>query len=100
MGRAAHAIVEASQYLILAYSELNEPGSLWVSLEQIEDEVKVFEDKIREIVRWLSPTSNLHESLTIISQGVLPNIHDLDEISQKTIAVEFQPKEIASSEGL
>ena len=61
----------------------------------MESEVKVFQDKTREIVRWLPPTSNWRESLTAISQGVLPNIHDLDDIPQKTIVVEFQPKEIA-----
>lgn len=91
---AAHAIVKASRYLLLAYSDLNEPDSLRVSLEQVESEVRVFQDKIGEIVHWLSPTSNWRESLTIISQGILPNMHDLDEISQKTIVLEFQPKEL------
>jgi hypothetical protein len=93
--KAAHAIVEASRYLVIAYSSLNEPDSLRVSLEQVESEVKVFQDKIGEIVHWLPPTSNWRESLTTISQGVLPNIRDLDDIQQKTIVVEFQPKEIA-----
>ena len=92
--KAAHAIVEASRYLVLAYDAWNEPDSLRVSLEQVESEVKVFQDKMGEIVRWLPPTSNWRESLTIISQGILPNIHDLDDISQKTIVLEFQPKEL------
>ena len=92
--KAAHAIVEASRYLVIAYSSLNEPDSLRVSLEQVESEVKVFQDKIGEIVHWLPPTSNWRESVTTISQGVLPNIRDLDDIQQKTIVVEFQPKEI------
>jgi hypothetical protein len=91
---AAHAIVKASRYLILAYSDLNEPDSLRVSLEQVESEVKVFQDEIGEIVHWLPPTSNWRESLTTISQGILPNIHDLDDISQKTIVLKFQPKEL------
>ena len=98
--KAAHAIIKASRYLVIAYSALNEPDSLRVSLEQVESEVKVFQDKIGEIVRWLSPTSNWRESLTAISQGVLPNIHDLDDIPQKTIVVEFHPKEITPPEGV
>lgn len=98
--KAAHAIVKASRYLVLAYSVLNEPDSLRVSLDQVESEVKVFQDKIGEIVNWLPPASNWRESLTTISQGVLPNIHDLDDIPQKTIVVEFQPKEIAPHEGV
>jgi len=98
--KAAHAIVEASRYLVLAYSALNEPDSLRVSLEQVENEVKVFQDKMGEIVNWLPPTSNWCESLTTISQGVLPNIRDLDGISQKIIVIEFQPKEIAPPEGV
>ena len=98
--KEAHAIVKASRYLVIAYSALNEPDSLRVSLEQVESEVKFFQDKMGEIVNWLSPTSNWRESLTTISQGVLPNIRDLDDISQKTIIVEFQPKEIAPPEGV
>jgi transcription termination factor NusB len=98
--KAAHAIVKASRYLILAYSALNEPDSLRVSLEQVESEIKNFQDKIGEIVNWLSPTSDWHENLTAISQGVLPNIRDLDNIPQKTIVVEFSPKEITHPEGV
>ncbi len=98
VGKASHAIVKASRYLVLAYADLNEPDSLRVSLEQVENEVKVFQDRTGEIVRWLSPTSNLHESLTTISQGILPSIKDLDEISQKSMVVEFQPKEILPPE--
>lgn len=98
--KAAHAIVKASRYLVIAYSALNQPDSLRVSLEQVESEVKVFQDKMGEIVHWLPPTSIWRESLTTISQGVLPNIHDLDEIPQKTIIIEFQPKEIAPPEGV
>lgn len=96
---SAHAILRASRYLVMAYSDLNEPDSLRVSLEQVEKDVKVFQDKTGEIVRWLSPTSDLHENLTIISQGVLPRIKDLDEISQKSMVVEFQPEEILLIEG-
>jgi hypothetical protein len=96
--KAAHAIIKASRYLVLAYSDLNQPDSLRVSLEQVESEVKVFQDKIGKIVDWLPPTSNWRKSLTAISQGVLPNVHDLDEIPQKTIVVEFQPKEILPPE--
>ena len=98
--KATYAIIEATRYLVMAYSDLNEPDSLRVSLEQVENEVKVFQDKTEEIVRWLSPISNLHESLTIISQGILPNMHDLDEISQKSMVVEFQPTEILPPEGV
>lgn len=98
--KAAHAIIRASRYLVIAYSDLNQPDSLRVSLEQVEGEVKVFQDRIGEIVNWLSPTSNWRESLTTISQGVLPNIRDLDDIPQKTIVIEFQPKEIAPPEGV
>jgi hypothetical protein len=98
--KAAHAIIRASRYLVIAYSALNEPDSLRVSLEQVESEVKLFQEKMREIVNWLSPTSNWRESFMTISQGVLPNIHELDEISQKTIVVEFQPKEIAPPKGV
>jgi len=98
--KAAHAIIKASRYLVLAYSALNQPDSLRVSLEQVKSEVKVFQDKIGKIVHWLPPTSNWRESLTTISQGVLPNIRDLDDILQKTIVVEFQPKEIAPPEGV
>ncbi|MCA9950455.1 MAG: hypothetical protein KDE48_12470 [Anaerolineales bacterium] len=98
--KATHAIIEATHFLVMAYSNLNEPDSLRVSLEQVENEVKVFQDKTGEIVRWLSPMSNLHESLTTISQGVLPRINDLDEISQKSMVVEFQPKEILPPEGV
>ncbi len=79
---------------------MNQPDSLRVSLEQVKNEVKVFQDKIGEIVRWLPPTNNLHESLTTISQGVLPDVRDLDGIPQKTIVIEFQPKEIAPPEGV
>ncbi len=96
--KATHAIIKASRYLVLAYSELNQPDSLRVSLEQVKGEVKVFQDKIGEIVHWLSPTSNWRESLMAISHGVLPNTHELDDILQKTIIVEFEPKEIAPSE--
>lgn len=96
--KASHAIIKASRYLVLAYSDLNQPDSLRVSLEQVKSEVKVFQDKIGEIVHWLSPTSNWRESLMVISQGVLPNTHDLDDIQQKTIIIEFQPKEIAPPE--
>ena len=98
--KAAHAIIKASRYLVIAYSDLNQPDSLRVSLEQVEGEVKVFQDKIGEIVNWLSPTSNWRESFITISQGVLPNIRDLDDIPQKTIVVEFQPREIAPPEGV
>ena len=98
--KTAHAIVEASRYLVLAYDALNEQNSLRVSLEQVESDVNVFQDKMGEIVHWLPPTSNWRESLTTISKGVLPNIRDLDDISQKTIVVEFQPKEIAPPEGV
>jgi hypothetical protein len=98
--KAAHAIVKASRYLVIAYSALNEPDSLRVSLEQVKSEVKVFQDKMGEMVNMLPPTSNWRASLTTISQGVLPNTHDLDDIPQKTIIVEFQPKEIAYSEGV
>jgi hypothetical protein len=98
--KAAHAIIKASRYLVLAYSALNEPDSLRVSLEQVESEVKIFQDKLGEIVNWLSPTSDWRESLTTISQGILPNIRDLDDISQKTIIVEFSPKEITHPEGV
>jgi len=98
--KAAHAIIKASRYLVIAYSALNQPDSLRVSLEQVKNEVKVFQDKIGEIVRWLPPTNNLHESLTTISQGVLPDVRDLDGIPQKTIVIEFQPKEIAPPEGV
>jgi hypothetical protein len=98
--KAAHAIVKASRYLVFAYSDLNEPDSLRVSLKQVESEVKFFQDKLGEIVNWLSPTSDWRESLTAISQGVLPNIRDLDDISQKTIIVEFNPKEITNPEGV
>ena len=98
--KAAHAIIKASRYLVIAYSALNQPDSLRVSLEQVKNEVKVFQDKTGEIVRWLSPNNNLHESLTIIAQGVLPDIRDLDNIPQKTIVIEFQPKEITPPEGV
>jgi hypothetical protein len=98
--KAAHAIVEASRYLVLAYDAWDEPDSLRRSLEQVESEVNFFQDKMGEIVNWLSSTSNLHESLTTISQGVLLNICDLDDILQKTIVVEFQSKEIAPPEGV
>jgi hypothetical protein len=98
--KAAHAIVKASRYLVLAYSDLNQPDSLRVSLNQVESEVKFIQDKIGEIVNWLPPTSNWRESLTTISQGVLLDIRDLDDIPQKTIVVEFHPKEIAPPEGV
>jgi hypothetical protein len=98
--KAAHAIVRASRYLVIAYSALDEPESLRVSLEQVKSEVVVLQDKMGKIVNMLPPTSNWRESLTTISQGVLPNIHDLDDIPRKTIVVEFQPKEIAPSEGV
>ena len=98
--KAFHAIVEASRYLVLAFSALNQPDSLRVSLEQVESKVKVFQDKMEKMVNMLPPTSNWRESLMTISQGVLPNIRDLDDIQQKTIVVEFQPKEIAPPEGV
>lgn len=97
--KEAHAIVEASRYLVLAYNAWNEPDTLRKSLEQVESVVKVFQDKMGEVVNWLSPTSNLRESLTTISQDVLLNIRDLEDIPQKTIVVEFQPKEIVPPEG-
>jgi hypothetical protein len=90
---AAYVIVEASCYM-------NEPDSARVSLEQAEREVKVFQEKMEQIVNWLPPTSSWRESLTTISQGILPNIRDLDNIPQKTIVLEFQPKEITTSEGV
>lgn len=98
--KATHAIIKASRYLVLAYSELNQPDSLRVSLEQVKGDVKVFQDKLGEIVHWLSPTSNWRESLMAISHGVLPNTHELDDILQKTIIVEFEPKEITPSESV
>ena len=98
--KAARDIVEASRYLVLACSAFNEPGCLRVSLEQVKSDVKVFQDKMGEIANWLPPTSNWRASLTTISQGVLPNVHDLDDIPQKTIVIEFQPKEIAPPEGV
>jgi hypothetical protein len=96
--KAAHAIIKASRYLVLAYSDLNQPDPLRVSLEQVKSEVKVFQNKMGEIVDWLPPTSNWRESLMTISQGVLPNTRDLDDIPQKTIVIEFQPQEIQSLE--
>jgi hypothetical protein len=96
----AHYIVEASRYLVLAYDAYNAPDALRKSLEQVESKVKVFQDKMGEIVNWLPPTSNWRDSLTAISQGVLPNISELDNIPQKTIVVEFQPKEITPPEGV
>jgi len=98
--KATHAIVEASRYLVLAFSALNEPNCIRVSLEQVKGEVQIFQDKIGKIVHWLPPTSDWRESLTTISQGVLPNICELDDIPQKTIVVEFQSKEIAPPEGV
>lgn len=98
--KAFHAIVEASRYLVLAYSALNQPDSLRASLEQVEGQVKVFQDKMEKMVNMLPPTSNWHESLMAISQDVLPNIRDLDDIPQKAIIVEFQPQEITPPEGV
>jgi hypothetical protein len=98
--QAAHSIVEASRYLILAYSVSNEPGCMRASLEEVESKVKVFQDKMGDILNRLPPTSDWRESLTAISQGVLPNIRDLDDIPQKIIVVEFQPKEIAPPIGV
>ena len=98
--KAAHAIIKASRYLVIAYSDLNQPDSLRVSLEQVESEVKVFQDKMGEIVHWLPPASDWRESLITISQGVLPNVHELDDTPQKTIVIEFQPNEIAPPEGV
>ena len=98
--KAFHAIVEASRYLVLAYSALNQPDSLRVSLEQVESKVKVFQEKMEKMVNMLPPTSNWRESLIAISQGALPDIRDLDDIPQKTLVVEFQPKEIAPPEGV
>jgi hypothetical protein len=98
--KAAHAIIKASRYLVIAYSDLNQLDSLRVSLEQVESEVKVFQDKMGEIVHWLPPESDWRESLMTISQGVLPNTHELDNIPQKTLVIEFQPKEIAPPEGV
>jgi len=97
--KAAHAIIKASRYLVLAFAALNQADSLRVSLEQVESQVKVFQDNIGEIVRWLEPTSTLCESLAAISQGVLPSMRDLDAIPHRTIVVEFQPKEIAPPKG-
>ena len=59
--------------------------------------------RLMEFLLWCestTPTSDWRESLMAISQGVLPNIRDLDDISQKTIVVEFQPTEIAPPEGV
>ncbi len=98
--KSAHAIVKASRYLVLAYSDLDEPDSLRVSLNQVESEVEVIQDKIGEIVNWLPPENNWRESLIAISQGVLPNIRELDDIPQKTIVVEFHPKEIVPPKGV
>lgn len=92
--QATYAIVEASRYLVLAYSALNEPDSLRVSIEQVESKVKEFQDRMGEMVNMLPPTSNWRESIAAVSQGVLPNVRDLDGIPQKTVVVEFQPKEI------
>ncbi|NUM48441.1 MAG: hypothetical protein HUU38_27350, partial [Anaerolineales bacterium] len=61
--KAFHAIVEASRYLVLAYSALNQPDSLRASLEQVESKVRVFQDKMGKMVNMLPPTSNWHESL-------------------------------------
>lgn len=98
--KAAFAIVVASRYLVMAYSALNEPDSLRVSLEQVKNEVNGFRDKMEEIVRWLPPSENWRESLTFISQGILPNIRELDDIPQKNLVVEFQPNEIAPLQGV
>jgi hypothetical protein len=84
--KATHGIIKASRYLVLAYSALNEPDSLRVSLEQGKSDVKVFQDKIGEIVRWLPPTINWCQSLTTISQGVLPNTYDVDNIQKKLLS--------------
>lgn len=98
--KAAHAIIKASRYLVLAFDVWNEPDSLRKSLEQVEGDVQKFQNKMGEIVNWLSPTSDWRESFIAISQGVLPNIRELDDVAQKTIIVEFQPKEITPSEGV
>lgn len=97
---SSYAIVGASCYIALAYSALNEPNLAQVSLEQAEREVKVFQEKMGQVVHWLPPTINWRESLETISQGILPNLHDLDNIQPKTIIIEFQPKEIAPPEGV
>lgn len=100
IGKAFYAIIEASRYLVLAYSALNQPDSLRISLEQVEREVKIFQDRMGKIANMLPPTSNWRESFLAISQGVLPNMHDLDDISQVTFVVEFKPKELILPEGI
>lgn len=92
--KEAHAVIEASRYIVLSYTALNQPNSLRVSLEQVESQVNAFQEKTVEIVRWLEPTSFLHNSLATISHGVLPNTRDLDTIPQRTIVVEFLPNDI------
>lgn len=97
--KAAHAIVKASRYLVLAYAILNEPISLQVSLQQSESDIRKFEEKVKQIVNWLPPTAKWRESLLEIGNGALPAIQQL-EAHHKAIVIEFQPKELAPFEGL
>lgn len=98
--KSAHAIAIASRYLVLAYTILDEPVSLRVSLQQSEEKLLMFEEKAKEIVQWLPPDDNWRESMLQFSDGVLPTYQKLQAIQDKTITIEFLPEEITSSEEL
>lgn len=95
--KAAHAIIKASRYLVLAYVVLDEPASLQMALQQSDSEIRKFEEKVKQIVNWLQPVAKWRASLLEIGAGAMPTVQQL-EIYQKAIVIEFQPKEIALPE--
>ncbi|MCL4300880.1 MAG: hypothetical protein KJ077_34405 [Anaerolineae bacterium] len=97
--KAAHAIVRASRYLVLAYTILDEPVSLRVSLQQSEKEILTFEEKVKQIIHWLPPDDRWRESMLQISEGIMPTNRQLEVLHDKAVTIEFLPEEIAPPEG-
>jgi hypothetical protein len=95
--KTIHAIVKASQYLVRAYTLLDEPASLQVSLRQSEPELRHFAEKAGQIANWLSPTHAWRESFLEIAERSLPDAAQLD-IAQRLEVVEFSGQELLPPE--
>lgn len=96
--KAAHALVRASKYLVLAYTLLDEPVSLQVSLQQSEKEILMFEEKVKQIIHWLPPDDDWRESMLQFSDNTLPTKQQLQLPQDKAITIEFLPEEIGPFE--
>lgn len=96
---AMHGIIKASRYLAMAYTVLEEPDALRVLLQQAEKESLQLQEKIREIVPWLDPTSPVRSGFyEIATRELLSTPPQLQMMAQRKLLIEIQPEELTRME--